>query len=247
MIGLLGKKLGHTRVYDAAGNAIAVLMEACVYFTERKKQRLTFEYILIEGVNDEPAHAADLVQLARKVGAKVNCIPYNVVEGLEWKRPGEARQDAFMAVLENARIPATIRREKGHDIAAACGQLALKGHTALMMAAPYGSAELIRLLLNAKADVNARNALEADFRTALIEGQFLLHYQPQVDLKTGQIVGMEESVSGKVVTAEVPLAEMFQYSTAMRSMSQGRATYTMEFSKYAEVPSNVSAVITNQN
>ena len=65
--------------------------------------------------------------------------------------------------------------------------------------------------------------------------------------RRGQIVGMEDSVSGKVVTAEVPLAEMFQYSTAMRSMSQGRATYTMEFSKYAEVPSNVSAVITNQN
>lgn len=65
--------------------------------------------------------------------------------------------------------------------------------------------------------------------------------------RRGQIVGMEDSVSGKVVTAEVPLAEMFQYSTAMRSMSQGRATYTMEFSKYAEVPSNVSSVITNQN
>ena len=65
--------------------------------------------------------------------------------------------------------------------------------------------------------------------------------------RRGQITGMEDSVSGKIVTAEVPLAEMFQYSTSMRSMSQGRATYTMEFAKYAEVPSNVSAVITNQN
>ena len=64
--------------------------------------------------------------------------------------------------------------------------------------------------------------------------------------RRGQIIGMEDSVSGKVVTAEVPLAEMFQYSTSMRSMSQGRATYTMEFAKYAEVPSNVAAVITNQ-
>src|SRR5687768_1978617 len=64
--------------------------------------------------------------------------------------------------------------------------------------------------------------------------------------RRGQIVGMEDSISGKVVTAEVPLAEMFQYSTSMRSMSQGRATYTMEFAKYMEVPSNVANVITKQ-
>jgi 23S rRNA (adenine2503-C2)-methyltransferase len=102
---------------------LSALLEACEYFTARKKQRITFEYILIEGVNDSPANAADLALIVRKVGAKVNCIPYNTVAGLEWKRPSEARQDAFMAVLENARVPATIRREKGHDIAAACGQL----------------------------------------------------------------------------------------------------------------------------
>ncbi len=102
---------------------LAVLLDACEYFTQRKKQRLTFEYILIEGVNDERQHAQDLVRVARRVNAKVNCIPYNAVEGLDWKRPDEARQDAFMAVLENAHIPCTIRREKGHDIAAACGQL----------------------------------------------------------------------------------------------------------------------------
>jgi elongation factor G len=64
--------------------------------------------------------------------------------------------------------------------------------------------------------------------------------------RRGQIVGMEDSISGKVVTAEVPLAEMFQYSTSMRSMSQGRATYTMEFSKYMEVPANVAAAITKK-
>ena len=64
--------------------------------------------------------------------------------------------------------------------------------------------------------------------------------------RRGQIIGMEDSISGKVVTAEVPLAEMFQYSTSMRSMSQGRATYTMEFAKYMEVPSNVAQVITKK-
>jgi elongation factor G len=61
--------------------------------------------------------------------------------------------------------------------------------------------------------------------------------------RRGQIVGTEESPSGKVVTAEVPLAEMFQYSTSMRSMSQGRANYTMEFAKYQEVPGNVADVV----
>jgi len=61
--------------------------------------------------------------------------------------------------------------------------------------------------------------------------------------RRGQIVGMEDSPSGKVVTADVPLAEMFQYSTSMRSMSQGRANYTMEFAKYMEVPSNVADAV----
>src|SRR5690606_36923829 len=64
--------------------------------------------------------------------------------------------------------------------------------------------------------------------------------------RRGQIVGMEDSIAGKIVTAEVPLAEMFQYSTSMRSMSQGRATYAMEFAKYMEVPANVVAAITKK-
>jgi 23S rRNA (adenine2503-C2)-methyltransferase len=67
--------------------------------------------------------AAALVEVARRVEAKVNCIPYNTVEGLEWERPAESEQDAFMAVLRRGGVAATLRREKGHDIAAACGQL----------------------------------------------------------------------------------------------------------------------------
>jgi elongation factor G len=61
--------------------------------------------------------------------------------------------------------------------------------------------------------------------------------------RRGQIVGMEDSPSGKIVTADVPLAEMFQYSTSMRSMSQGRANYTMEFAKYMEVPGSVADAV----
>ena len=61
--------------------------------------------------------------------------------------------------------------------------------------------------------------------------------------RRGHIQGMDDSVSGKVVTAEVPLAEMFGYATTVRSMSQGRATFTMEFAKYAEVPNNVAEAV----
>ena len=61
--------------------------------------------------------------------------------------------------------------------------------------------------------------------------------------RRGQIQGMEDSPSGKVVTADVPLAEMFGYATSVRSMSQGRATFTMEFAKYMEVPNNVAEAI----
>ena len=61
--------------------------------------------------------------------------------------------------------------------------------------------------------------------------------------RRGQIMGMEESPSGKVMTAEVPLAEMFGYATTVRSMSQGRATFTMEFAKYIEVPNNVAEAV----
>jgi 23S rRNA (adenine2503-C2)-methyltransferase len=102
---------------------VETLLEACEYYAQRKKQRLTFEYILIANVNDRPEDAAALAKVARRVNAKVNCIPYNTVEGLPWHRPAEERQEAFMAVLQRAGVSATLRREKGHDIAAACGQL----------------------------------------------------------------------------------------------------------------------------
>jgi len=102
---------------------LAELIDACTYYVSRKKQYLTFEFILIEDINDAPEQAHALARIARKLRAKVNCIPYNTVEGLPWNRPSEERQDAFMGILEAEGIQATIRREKGHDIDAACGQL----------------------------------------------------------------------------------------------------------------------------
>lgn len=102
---------------------VAELMEACAYYSERKKQMITFEYILIEGVNDAPTEAKLLAERARGLRAKINLIPYNTVDGLPWKRPSEPVQEEFLSILRNRGIAATIRREKGHDIDAACGQL----------------------------------------------------------------------------------------------------------------------------
>ncbi len=105
---------------------IETLLSACDYYAERKKQRLTFEYILIAGVNDSDKQAHLLAQHARRLFAKVNLIPYNAVEGLEWSRPSRNRQEKFLSILRTHKIPATLRREKGHDIDAACGQLRLQ-------------------------------------------------------------------------------------------------------------------------
>ncbi len=105
---------------------VAELLDALVYWNSRKKQKITLEYILIDGVNDAFEQANILASHARKIGAKVNLIPYNNVEGLEWKRPSLGHCRAFQDILKKAGVTATLRIEKGHDIDAACGQLRLK-------------------------------------------------------------------------------------------------------------------------
>jgi 23S rRNA (adenine2503-C2)-methyltransferase len=105
---------------------LEALLSACDYYVARKKQRLTFEYILIAGVNDSDDQAHLLAAHARRLAAKVNLIPYNVVHGLEWSRPSRNRQEKFLSILHRDRVPATLRREKGADIDAACGQLRLQ-------------------------------------------------------------------------------------------------------------------------
>jgi 23S rRNA (adenine2503-C2)-methyltransferase len=102
------------------------LLSACDYYVTHKKQRLTFEYILIAGVNDAADQAHLLASHAWRVYAKVNLIPYNRVEGLEWSRPSRNRQEKFLSILRGHGVAATLRREKGHDIDAACGQLRLQ-------------------------------------------------------------------------------------------------------------------------
>jgi len=101
-------------------------LDACEHYSSRKNQHLTFEYILIRGVNDTDEQALALAAHARRLRAKVNLIPYNTVGGLDWQRPTQAVQERFLSLLRTRDISATLRREKGHDIAAACGQLRLQ-------------------------------------------------------------------------------------------------------------------------
>ena len=105
---------------------LGALLDACRYFTSRKKQRITFEYILIAQVNDSDEQARQLAKHARALEAKVNLIPYNRVEGLDWTQPSIDRQKKFLSILRSTDVRATLRREKGDDIAAACGQLRLQ-------------------------------------------------------------------------------------------------------------------------
>jgi 23S rRNA (adenine2503-C2)-methyltransferase len=105
---------------------LAELIAACEDYQKIKGRMLTFEYILIAGVNDSVEQARPLAALTKRLFAKVNLIPYNKVEGLPWERPDEAAQERFLAALEQEKAIATLRREKGHDIDAACGQLRLK-------------------------------------------------------------------------------------------------------------------------
>ena len=105
---------------------LSELTLACEYYQKRKERMITLEYILISGVNDGLEQIKPLAALANRLNAKVNLIPYNRVEGLDWVRPSESVQEGFLAALEDQRVVATLRREKGHDIAAACGQLRLQ-------------------------------------------------------------------------------------------------------------------------
>lgn len=105
---------------------LAELLEACADYQTKKRKMMTLEYILIEGVNDSIEQATVLAKHARRLHAKVNLIPYNTVEGLPWQRPSDRVIDHFAEVVTAGHVTATVRREKGHDIDAACGQLRLK-------------------------------------------------------------------------------------------------------------------------
>jgi len=108
----VNKKIGLQKVLEAADR----------YF-EASGRRLTFEYVLLAGVNDQPTHARDLAALLRGRAALLNVIPYNPVAGLPYQTPSPPAQKRFREILEHAGVNVQFRERKGDEISAACGQL----------------------------------------------------------------------------------------------------------------------------
>ena len=99
------------------------LMKAAREFPLRTRERLTFEYVLLDGVNDAPEHAREIVKLVRGIRAKINLIALNPGSELPYRTPPAERVADFQKILMSAGVPAFVRRPRGRDIFAACGQL----------------------------------------------------------------------------------------------------------------------------
>lgn len=102
---------------------IADLLAACRKWFEKTGREITLEYTLLRGVNDLPEHAVQLAQVAKTLRANINLIRYNEVAGLEFKRPRDEDVREFQRLLDAKGINTHIRRSRGRDISAACGQL----------------------------------------------------------------------------------------------------------------------------
>ena len=103
------------------------LIGACKRFPLAKRRRIMFEYVLLDGVNDTPEDARRLVRLLDGIKAKVNLLPLNEAAGIPFSRPSDARVNAFAQILVDRGLVVTVRRSRGRDIRAACGQLIVEG------------------------------------------------------------------------------------------------------------------------
>ncbi|RYY97133.1 MAG: 23S rRNA (adenine(2503)-C(2))-methyltransferase RlmN, partial [Chitinophagaceae bacterium] len=108
-------------------NDLKSLVDALNYFYQKTKNEITLEYILFKDFNDSPKDAEELVKLYRQIPADlVNIIEYNPIDLAKFEKPTQEATDAFMAYLGKHRVNARLRRSRGKDIDAACGQLANK-------------------------------------------------------------------------------------------------------------------------
>lgn len=107
-------------------NNLTVLMDALQYFYNTTGNRITYEYIAFDGFNDGPEDARNLARLTRRFPVRVNIIEYNPVEGVDMVKSGANRLNGFVAELVRLGVTVTVRRSRGKDIDAACGQLANK-------------------------------------------------------------------------------------------------------------------------
>jgi 23S rRNA (adenine2503-C2)-methyltransferase len=106
---------------------VADVIKACKRFPIRKRSRITFEYVLLAGVNDSPQDARELGKLVASVKCKVNLIPLNAAPGIPFERPSDAAIDRFAKTLADRGITVSVRKSRGRDIRAACGQLIVEG------------------------------------------------------------------------------------------------------------------------
>jgi 23S rRNA (adenine2503-C2)-methyltransferase len=103
------------------------LIATCKRFPLAKRRRITFEYVLLNEVNDTPEDARRLVRLLNGIKAKVNLLPLNEAAGIPFSRPSDARVNAFARILADKDVVVSVRRSRGRDIRAACGQLIVEG------------------------------------------------------------------------------------------------------------------------
>ena len=103
------------------------LLDACRRFPLKRRNRITFEYVLLDGVNDTPEDARRLVRLLGDIKAKVNLLPLNAAPGIPYERPSDDRVNAFAQILADHHITVSVRKSRGRDIRAACGQLIVEG------------------------------------------------------------------------------------------------------------------------
>ncbi len=106
---------------------LADIIDACRRFPLHRRSRITFEYVLLAGVNDSPDDARRLVRLLAGLRAKVNLIPLNAAAGIPFERPSDLAIDRFAAILADRGMVVSVRKSRGRDIRAACGQLIVEG------------------------------------------------------------------------------------------------------------------------
>jgi 23S rRNA (adenine2503-C2)-methyltransferase len=106
---------------------LAEILETCRRFPLKKRSRITFEYVLLAGVNDTPEDARRLAKLLSGIKAKVNLIPLNPAPGISYERPSDERVDRFAQILADRYLTVSVRKSRGQDIRAACGQLIVEG------------------------------------------------------------------------------------------------------------------------
>jgi 23S rRNA (adenine2503-C2)-methyltransferase len=109
---------------------LEALLDACRRFPVKKRNRITFEYVLLAGVNDTPDDARRLVRLLSGIRGKVNLLPLNAAPGIPFERPSDERVNTFARMLAERGLTVSVRKSRGRDIRAACGQLIVEGETA---------------------------------------------------------------------------------------------------------------------